>query len=199
MIPKKLRWQNITPLNEHILITIEQEEEITKGSIILTQHYKPKNHFRILRCAADCEPHFEVNDLILLNRLNRAKQNTYEVNAAERVYLVPQKEVFAIMKQGRLRPTGRNLLMKRFNGDEFDGVSKIVKPGKTPSKDQSLEGRVVELGLGHDFQPIEIGDHVEIQQWDMALVELDYAGDYHLIVPEKLLSHITFNAGALYE
>jgi co-chaperonin GroES (HSP10) len=211
--PKNLRWQNIKPLNKHLLITIEQEEEVQKGSIILTQHYKPKNHFRILRVAADCDPVLEVNDLILVNRMNQARVNTYEVNSAEKVYLVPQTELFAIYKQGRLRPLGRNLLISRLHGDEMDLDTKVITPAQIVTKDQSLNGLVVEFGLGkeddflnikgkkfrgYDFGPIMLDDHVQLIQWEMSIIELSYLGKYHLVVPESLLSHIIHDDDKLY-
>lgn len=213
MIPKNRRWQNFKPIGKRVLVALEEEDElISEGGVVLTKHFRPKNHFRLLVKADDCNKLLKTNDMLLINRLNNARKNTFEFNANEEVYLLPESEIIAVMRGDELKPLGDFVLIKRLNRDEMLLNSKIIIPEGIQSKDQTLEGVVVSFGLVPKpdqpeefiedesfFGPLKLGDHIQIKSWETYLIELNYNGSYHLVVPRKDVVYIKQDTDSIHE
>jgi co-chaperonin GroES (HSP10) len=193
-----INWKSLQPLNDNVVVVLEQEEEVeTSKGIILTQMYKPKNHFRILRLPPKFRYDLKANDRILVTRLNANAMAKYLLCPKEMTFLIPTSMILAVWNNATksLIPIGRRILIERIIHTELDLETKLIKPAFSFEKDQSLDGIVMELGLIENGKKdwdgsISHGDHVVLKQWDASHIEVDVAGKYCLIVPSKDISHI---------
>lgn len=192
-------------MNKHVLVAFEQETEIeTKSGIVLTQLYKPSNHFRVLRIAADCKLDIAPNDFVMMDKLNKTTMQAYCIDREEQVYLIPASYIFGMRsKDGVFVAVGSRVVIKRWNKTEMDLDTKIIKPAFTHEKDQTLEGEVVSLGMLPDGAPwntpIQVGDLVHLTKWNMDHIELAIGGEYHLVVKEKDISYIEHGRQSVIE
>lgn len=196
-IYNSIDWKKVQPLNNNVVVVLEQETEIeSSGGIILTQMHKPKNHFRILALPPKIKFALRVNDKILVAKLNASALQKYCLCNKEQTYIIPLSMILAVWweQEKRLIPIGNKVLIRRIIQTEMDLETKLIKPAFTFEKDQSLDGVVIELGMLENSKtsnnPIPIGSQVQLKEWSVNHAEVNINGHYCLIVKESDLSHI---------
>lgn len=197
---RKLDWKKITPINDNVLVALEQEEEIkTDSGIILTQLHKPKNHFRILKISDKVYmPELEANTLVFCKRINKAKENLYCIDRDQQIYLIPFSFIVAFYDRDHgLVPIGRRILIRRRVENEIDPNTKLFFHRSEKHKTQTRMGNIIafgELEIGEEWNtPMEVGNLVHVDKWSPEHIEIELPNHtYGLIVEEKDISYIEY-------
>lgn len=189
----KIRWQNFRPILKRVLVALEQEEKSKTESGLETINWDaPKNHFRVLGMASDCELPIRINDLVFCLAKNPKRMHERCINAAEGVFLYDQNDIL-MAYEPKLGPCpfGNKVLIKRRNRTELMLDSKIIIPEGIQSKDQTMEAEIVAFGLGGVWMGtgLNLGDRVQLTEWDMSHAEVKMPDGYYLIVDKKFISH----------
>lgn len=197
----ELRWQNIRPMNNMVLVAHEPPEDHE----MLVSLDKPMNHFRVLQASDKCRyrRHLEPNTRLFIPNFNPTKQTKYSVNYREQVYLVPEEELAAVFTD-RLYPLGKKLLLRRRLTSELNLDTGIIIPRFTRSKDQTNECDFICYGLlpQGECWPYEFKDDdiVVLQGWSMNQIDVRlHDGTYGLICPVNEVSHVESGRESLEE
>lgn len=109
----------------------------------------------------------------------------------KKFFFIPWDKIQAIFSNGRIMPLGDRVLVKRradLNTRHLNGG--VLSEPQQWSKVQSLDCEVVQFGIPLTNKKVEryganIGDICKLKRWEPNMFEVQYRGEYHLIVDSK--------------
>lgn len=200
----KESWKRLQPLNNYIIVSLEQDDrKITGSGLVTINDEAPKNHFRLLRMSADCPIQLPANTKVFLRAKNKMRLREAELGFGSNAYLFKYSDIIGLFNYDSqtFLALGQRVLIRRRIETEINLDSKIIIPAGLHSKDQTLEGDLISYGYEwKGSQPVAIGATVVLTKWDNSHTEIRFNdGTYGLVVDEKFLHYIIEDESKLIE